>query len=266
MLAGKLRCTLCAMDSCRVATRWSTERCEGELACCCGAARHCIQQTRSVEPPGRPATGQQQLLRLCLIGCSVPRKSYYTAFASGLQLANESVIHREAAEAKAAEAARKKAERDALLAEEDKSLPSRPGPKNAKTAVKKTRGLDLSSLDEALPALNASGIDNAVDALDAVEGSSKVKVSKGGKGVGNLKIAYQEFEDRMKAELTADGYYGGQTGKTKGHAERIIAAAWAKHPDNPKNQGVHVAYNATKEEIAKAKADHAAGIEARLGA
>ena len=53
------------------------------------------------------------------------------------------------------------------MKEEEASLPSKPG---KKAPVKKARGLDLSGLDapsskKELSALNASGIDDALDAL-----------------------------------------------------------------------------------------------------
>ena len=72
-----------------------------------------------------------------------------------------------AAAEKQAEAARKKAEKEALLKEEEASLPSKPG---KKPPVKKARGLDLSGLDgpsskSVLSTLNATGIDDALDAL-----------------------------------------------------------------------------------------------------
>ncbi len=54
-----------------------------------------------------------------------------------------------------------------MLADEEASTPGRNKAKNSKTATKKTRGLDLSQLDSSdapLSSLNASGIDNALDA------------------------------------------------------------------------------------------------------
>lgn len=121
-------------------------------------------------------------------------------------------------------------------------------------------------MDEALPELNASGIDNANDAFEVLGGSSKIKIQKGNKGLGNItNTAFQEFHARMKKDLIADGYYSHQTGKDRRKAEELIEKAWAKSPDNPKYQGVQVAYNATKEEIAQAKAEYIASKEARLG-
>lgn len=146
------------------------------------------------------------------------------------------------------------------MAEEEKSLPSRAGPKNAKTAVKKTRGLDLSQLDEALPTLNASGVDNAIDALDLVGEKNSIKVIKGS---GNFKTAYKVFEKRRLEELEAEGWKKQGTGHSRINAINMIFEEFKTSPENPKNQ-LRVAYNASQEEIAEAKAAHAAEIEARL--
>ncbi|KMU72035.1 hypothetical protein CISG_00344 [Coccidioides immitis RMSCC 3703] len=85
--------------------------------------------------------------------------------------------------------AKKKAERDALLAAEEASQPSKPKGAGAKSAAKKTRGtLDFSHLDAALgvstsgskkaAALNASGIDNALDALSLTSNSESTKIDR----------------------------------------------------------------------------------------
>lgn len=111
--------------------------------------------------------------------------------------------HSEAAAAKAAEAARKKAEKEALLKEEEASLPSKPQG-NKKTAVKKSRGLDLSSLDDEPsnskkgPALNATGIDNALDALDLTSNNTD-KIDRHPER--RFKAAYNAFEERRLEEM-----------------------------------------------------------------
>merc|ERR1712144_70641 len=86
---------------------------------------------------------------------------------------------KQAAADKAAEAARKKAEKDALLKAEEASLPTKAKSGNAKKAEKKTRGtLDLGQLDDTPSssksgaALNATGIDNALDALSLTGGNN----------------------------------------------------------------------------------------------
>jgi hypothetical protein len=94
--------------------------------------------------------------------------------------------NREAAAAKAAEAAAKKAERDRLLAAEEASLPSKPKNTGAKAAPKKSKGtLDLSSLDDSPsdtsrkePTINASDIDNALDALSLTTDPNSQKIER----------------------------------------------------------------------------------------
>ncbi|CAN8102719.1 unnamed protein product [Discula destructiva] len=163
---------------------------------------------------------------------------------------------KEAAEAKAAEAARKKAEREALLAEEEKNLPSRAGPKNAKTAVKKTRGLDLSSLDEALPALNASGIDNANDALDVLDSESTIKIDRHPeRRVGH---AYKAWKIIHEAEFKEEF-------QNRRQRELEMQKAFEKSPANPMRQ-LHVAYNTTKEQMRKVAEKEKAETEKRLAA
>ncbi|KAL1842878.1 hypothetical protein VTJ49DRAFT_3895 [Mycothermus thermophilus] len=174
---------------------------------------------------------------------------------------------REAEAAKKAEQARKKAEREALLAEEEKSLPSRATPKNAKTATKKTRGLDLSQLDsldsgsgKALPALNASGIDNALDALSLTDKSDATKVDRHPER--RFKAAYAAFEERRLKEMDADGSGAGLRLNQK---KERIKKEFERSPENPFNQ-LTVRYDASKEEIAELKEKERTKIENRLAA
>ena len=112
--------------------------------------------------------------------------------------------NREADAAKKAELARKKAERKALEDEEERNTPGRSAPKNSKSAPKKTRGLDLSQLDNApLSALNASGIDNALDALSLTGSSSNDKVDRHPER--RFKAAYNAYEERRLQEMENDG-------------------------------------------------------------
>ncbi|KAJ0354862.1 hypothetical protein COL154_002108 [Colletotrichum chrysophilum] len=169
---------------------------------------------------------------------------------------------REAEAAKKAEAARKKAEREAALKEEEANTPGRSAPKNAKTAVKKTRGLDLSQLDDkpsgSLAALNASGIDNALDAL-SLTGSSDAKVDRHPER--RFKAAYAAFEERRLSEMDEDGSGKGlrlQQRKDK------IRKEFEKSPENPFNQ-VNARFDSSKEELAQLKANEKSKIENRLG-
>jgi len=171
-------------------------------------------------------------------------------------------LFREAEAEKKAEAARKKAEREALLAEEEKSTPGRSAPKNAKVAVKKTRGLDLSQLDSVdsgpLSALNASGIDNALDALSLTAPADN-KVDRHPER--RFKAAYAQFEERRLKEMDEDGSGDGLRQNQK---KERIKKEFEKSPENPFNQ-VTASYDATKEELAQLKAQEKIKIESRLG-
>jgi hypothetical protein len=171
------------------------------------------------------------------------------------------VQNREAEAAKKADAARKKAEREALLAEEEKNTPGRANPKNSKTAVKKSRGLDLSQLDDhgPLAALNASGIDNALDALSITTGSSDAKVDRHPER--RFKAAYAAYEERRLQEMESDGT--GQ-GLRLNQKKEKIKKEFEKSPENPFNQ-VSARYDASKEDLARIKEQEKAKIEARLG-
>ncbi|QSZ29227.1 hypothetical protein DSL72_003739 [Monilinia vaccinii-corymbosi] len=170
----------------------------------------------------------------------------------------------EAAAAKKAEADRKKAEKDALLKAEEANAPS--GPKNSKKAEKKPavkRGLDLSQLDDsptgASPsALNASGIDNALDAL-ALTSSTKEKIDRHPER--RFKAAYAEFEERRLLEMEQDG---SGAGLRKNQRQERIRKEFEKSPLNPYNQ-VTGRYDSTKSELEEIRQSVKAGVEARLG-
>ncbi|KAF2706337.1 DUF1014-domain-containing protein, partial [Pleomassaria siparia CBS 279.74] len=167
----------------------------------------------------------------------------------------------EAAAAKAAEAARKKAEKDALLKEEEASLPSKPKGAGAKKAEKKfdkkpARGIDsaLGGLD-APSALNASGIDNALDALDLTNNNDD-KIDRHPER--RFKAAYAQFEERRLEEMKDE------KGLRRNQKIDQIRKEFEKHPDNPFNQ-VSGAYDMTKEDIAALKESEKQKKEKRLG-
>ncbi|KAL3421132.1 hypothetical protein PVAG01_07577 [Phlyctema vagabunda] len=170
---------------------------------------------------------------------------------------------KEAEAAKKAEQARKKAEKDALLAAEEKD--ARAAPKNTKTAVKKTasRGLDLSQLDDtpARPAgsLNASGIDNALDALSLTASDGVGKIDKHPER--RFKAAYAAFEERRLKEMEDDG--SGQ-GLRQNQKKDKIRKEFERSEENPFNQ-VSARYDASKDEVRELKEAEKAKIEARLG-
>jgi hypothetical protein len=169
--------------------------------------------------------------------------------------------NREAEAAKKAEAARKKAEKDALLAEEEKNTPGRAAPKNAKSAPKKTRGLDLSQLDGddsgGLAALSASGIDNALDALSL---TSKADAKVDRHPERRFKAAYAAFEERRLKEMESDGTGAGLRQNQK---KERIRKEFERSPENPFNQ-LNASYDTTKEELAELKQKERSKIEGRL--
>ncbi|KAL9012970.1 MAG: hypothetical protein Q9173_002306 [Seirophora scorigena] len=182
------------------------------------------------------------------------------------------VPHREEAEAKKADLARKKAEKDAVLAAEEASAPS--GPKNKKTAPKKTsaapppssRALNLDQLDEQHPedkkplhALNATGIDNALDALSLTAGASggNDKVEKHPER--RFKAAYAAFEARRMPELEAE-----MKGLRRQQRIEVVRKEFEKSAENPFNQ-VRVDFDASKEEVREAREKERVKVEARLG-
>ena len=152
------------------------------------------------------------------------------------------ILYSDAAAAKAEEAARKKAEKEALLKEEEASLPSKAGGK--KPPVKKAKGLDLSGLDapsskQDLAALNATGIDNALDAL-SLTANSQDKVDRHPER--RFKAAYTAYEERRLEEMKDE------KGLRRQQKIEQIRKEFEKHPDNPFNQ-VAGTYNMSKEEI-----------------
>jgi len=171
-----------------------------------------------------------------------------------------SLNNREDAEAKKAEAARKKAERDAMLAEEEASQPSKGKGANAKTAQKKTRGLDLGQLDDGpsgkSSSLNASGIDNALDALSLTNKDTS-KIEKHPER--RFKAAYAAFEARRMPEIEQEN-----PGLRRQQRMDLCRKEFDKSEENPFNQ-VHVKVNATKDEIAQVRDQERAKTEARLG-
>ncbi|KAL4913527.1 hypothetical protein BDW62DRAFT_161172 [Aspergillus aurantiobrunneus] len=179
----------------------------------------------------------------------------------------KSTSKKEDAEAKKAEAARKKAERDALLAAEEASQPSKP--KNTKAAGKKgaaapSKGtLNLSQLDDdssadttkSKAALNATGIDNALDALSlTAKDTSKIDRHP----ERRYKAAYAAFEARRLPEIEAE-----YTGLRRQQRIDIVKKEFDKSEENPFNQA-HVAFDASREEIAAVKEAERKKVESRL--
>ncbi|KAL7922380.1 DUF1014 domain-containing protein [Trichoderma austrokoningii] len=164
---------------------------------------------------------------------------------------------KEAEAAKKLEAAKKKAEKEALAKEEEAGLNA----KKSKTTVKKSRGLDLSQLDDdsKLGALSASGIDNALDALSLAAGGDDSKIDQHPER--RFAAAYHRYEERRLAEMKADG---SGTGLRLEQRKQRIRKEFDKSPENPFNQ-VNASYNASRDDIKQIKNQEASKIEKRLG-
>ncbi|THY79138.1 DUF1014-domain-containing protein [Aureobasidium pullulans] len=162
-----------------------------------------------------------------------------------------------AAADKKAEADRKKAEKAALLAEEDASLPSKKTG-NAKSAQKKSRGLDLSGLDapSSLSSLSATGIDNALDALSLTAAGNTDKVDRHPER--RFKAAYTQYEERRLEEMKDE------KGLRRQQKIEQIRKEFEKHPDNPFNQA-NASYNSTRDDLQQIRDSEKEKIEKRLG-
>jgi len=167
------------------------------------------------------------------------------------------------AEAKKADAARKKAERDALLATEEANQPSKPKGVGSKSAQKKSgapppsRGLDLSQLDSTQSAaLSASGIENALDALEITASPDSTKVDRHPER--RFKAAYAAFEARRLPEIDAEF-----PGLRKQQRIEKCRKEFEKSEENPFNKA-HVAFDSSRDEIVLVKESERKKIEARL--
>lgn len=145
-----------------------------------------------------------------------------------------------------------------MAAEEEASLPSKKTG-NAKTAVKKSRGLDLADLDASSTSnpgsLNATGIDNALDALSLTTNSTE-KIDKHPER--RFKAAYAAFEERRLDEMKDE------KGLRRNQKVDQIRKEFEKHPDNPFNQ-VSAAYNSTRDDLTLLREAEKTKIETRLG-
>ena len=171
-----------------------------------------------------------------------------------------------AAAQKAADLASKKAERAAMLAEEEKNQPSKPKGAGKKTAEKKNVGrpLDLGQLDEngeggKARAINASGIENALDALSLAGGAANdTKLDRHPER--RYAAAYKVYEERRLPEVKTEN-----PGLRRNQQIEVIRKEFEKSEENPFNQQGNVRYDASKDELAEAKRQHKEGIEKRLG-
>ncbi|KAI9706096.1 MAG: hypothetical protein M1836_005502 [Candelina mexicana] len=173
---------------------------------------------------------------------------------------------KEAADAKRLADAAKKAEKDALLAAEESTARATPKGSNAKTAQKKAKGLDLSQLDTPstsssdhqtkAAALNATGIDNALDALSLTSANPSDKIERHPER--RFKAAYAAFEARRLPELEDE-----MKGLRRQQRIEIVRKEFEKSEENPFNQ-VTASFDTSKEELKELKAREREKIERRL--
>ena len=169
-------------------------------------------------------------------------------------------VHREQAEDKKAAAAAAKAARDAQLAAEEETARTSNVPKTPKSGKNSTpkktepsRGLDLSQLDTETPpadkkvlALNATGIDNAIDALSLTTTSASAdQVDKHPER--RRKAAYAAFEARRLKEIEEEN-----PGLRRQQRIELCRKEFEKSPENPFNQS-NARYDASKEELREIK-------------
>ncbi|KAL2824091.1 hypothetical protein BDW59DRAFT_147810 [Aspergillus cavernicola] len=177
---------------------------------------------------------------------------------------SKSSAKKEDAESKKVEAARKKAERDALLAAEESSQPSKP--KSTKAASKKpsapSRGtLDLNQLDNEgtsnapKGSLNATGIDNALDALSLTNKDTS-KIDRHPER--RYKAAYAAYEARRLPEVEDEN-----PGLRRNQRVELVRKEFEKSEENPFNQA-HVAFDASRDEISALREAERKKVEARL--
>lgn len=167
--------------------------------------------------------------------------------------------------AKKAEAAKAKAERDRLLAEEEASQRATPKGANKKTAEKKSRGtLDLGQLDEERTVkpfqtnpLNASGIDDALDALNLASGNAKnIKLERHPER--RFKAAFEVFQERRLPEMRQEF-----PGLRKNQMVERLRKEFETSVENPFNQVGNVRFDATKEDLEQEKERIKDGLENR---
>jgi len=130
--------------------------------------------------------------------------------------------------------------------------------------VKKSKGLDLSQLEDdgtskPAAALNATGIDNALDALSLANDSAAAKIDKHPER--RFKAAFAAYESRRLKEMDGDG--SGQ-GLRQNQKREKIRKEFERSEENPFNQ-VSARYDASKDELNELREAEKNKIEARLG-
>ena len=115
--------------------------------------------------------------------------------------------------------------------------------------------LDNPASSSAAATLNASGIDNALDALSLTAGSQD-KVDRHPER--RFPAAFKAYEERRLEEMKDE------KGLRRQQKIDLIRREFEKHPDNPFNQ-VNASYNSTREELREIRDSEKKKVEARLG-
>jgi hypothetical protein len=232
--------------------------------------------TESMAPRGKgentkKAAGNAKKAEAAAAKQSVANARAEEAESSKWEQGSKDTSKKAAAAEKAAAAAAKKAEREALLAAEEKDQPSKPKGAGKKTAEKKNVGrpLDLGQLDDdndtrpgmgpkKASTLNASGIDNALDALSLTTNNSDMKLDRHPER--RFAAAYKQYEERRLPEIKTE-----HPGLRRNQQIELIRKEFEKSEENPFNQVGNVRYDASKDELADAKKSIRDGVEKRLG-
>ena len=130
--------------------------------------------------------------------------------------------------------------------------------------MKKTKGLDLSQLDsdttsdgsKGKSSLNATGIDNALDALSVTSDNSSEKIDRHPER--RYKAAYAAYEARRMPEVEEEN-----KGLRKQQRVDLIRKEFERSPENPFNQA-NARFDTTREEIKEIKEKEREKVEARL--
>ena len=115
--------------------------------------------------------------------------------------------------------------------------------------------LDNPASSSAAATLNASGIDNALDAL-SLTGGSQDKVDRHPER--RFPAAFKAYEERRLEEMKDE------KGLRRQQKIDLIRREFEKHPDNPFNQ-VNASYNSTREELREIRDSEKKKFAARLG-
>lgn len=106
--------------------------------------------------------------------------------------------------------------------------------------------------------MNASGIDNALDALDITSNDNGMKIDRHPER--RFKAAYKAYEEKRLPEVKNE-----HPGLRENQRKEIIRKEFEKSEENPFNQAGIVGYDADRDTVKERKEEVKKGIEGRLG-